>query len=141
MPMWYAFVDADVARVRRRAFQSIPFIHNTPKRTTRNQVREGQHLAHVTLASFLCSRHATRTALTDTDQSRHTPIPRVNPGSEPVQPPRLAGVWTVADHSYRNTFTAEASCKRTTKCRHKQSAAHTLFRLGGFALYSSRLKE
>jgi len=22
-------------------------------------------------------------------------IPRVNPGSEPVQPPRLAGVWTV----------------------------------------------
>ena len=24
-------------------------------------------------------------------------IPRVNPGSEPVQPPRLAGVWTVAD--------------------------------------------
>ena len=23
--------------------------------------------------------------------------PRVNPGSEPVQPPRLAGVWTVAD--------------------------------------------
>ena len=24
-------------------------------------------------------------------------IPRVNPGSEPVQPPRLTGVWTVAD--------------------------------------------
>ena len=24
-------------------------------------------------------------------------VPRVNPGSEPVQPPRLAGVWTVAD--------------------------------------------
>ena len=24
-------------------------------------------------------------------------IPRVNPGSEPVRPPRLAGMWTVAD--------------------------------------------
>ena len=23
-------------------------------------------------------------------------VPRVNPGSEPVQPPRLTGVWTVA---------------------------------------------
>ena len=48
MPMWYAFVDADVARVRRRAFQSIPFIHNTPKRTTRNQVREGQFIHNTT---------------------------------------------------------------------------------------------
>ena len=64
-------------------------IHNTPTRTTQtqglvpcvsiqltlSQGLEGQHLAHVTLASFLCSRHATRTALTDsdTDQSRHTP--------------------------------------------------------------------
>jgi len=24
-------------------------------------------------------------------------VPRVNPGSEPVQPPRLTGVWTVSD--------------------------------------------
>jgi hypothetical protein len=37
-----------------------------------------EHLAHVTAASFSCSRHATCTALTDTDQSRHTPgQPRV----------------------------------------------------------------
>ena len=51
------------------------FIHNTPRptRTNRTQKREGQHLAHVTAASFSCSRHATCTALTDTDQSRHTP--------------------------------------------------------------------
>ena len=37
-----------------------------------------EHLAHVTVASFSCSRHATCTALTDTVQSRHTPgQPRV----------------------------------------------------------------
>ena len=40
-------------------------------------------------------QRTTRTALTDTVQSRHTP--GRPPGSEPVQPPRLAGVWTVAD--------------------------------------------
>jgi hypothetical protein len=33
-----------------------------------------EHLAHVTAASFSCSRHATCTALTDTVQSRHTPV-------------------------------------------------------------------
>ena len=52
-----------------RVALSHSFLHNTPTRTKgqkHTQKREGQHLAHVTLASFLCSQHATRTALTDT---------------------------------------------------------------------------
>ena len=38
-----------------------------------------EHLAHVTAASFSCSRHATCTALTDTDQSRHRKVGGTNP--------------------------------------------------------------
>ena len=49
---------------------------------SKSQIREEQHLAHVTLASFVCSRHATRTALTDTDQSRH-PYPGSTLGLNP----------------------------------------------------------
>ena len=58
------------------------FIHNTQRKTVTSSTRHS-HLAHFTPASFSCSRRATYTALTDTDQSHHTP--RVNPGSEPVQ--------------------------------------------------------
>ena len=43
--------------------------HNTPTRTDQTQGREGQHLAHVALASFLCSRHATRTFIMNTQPS------------------------------------------------------------------------
>ena len=90
---------AFVASLREREGDAISQVHSQHTNTHRpNSKREGQHLAHVTAASFSCSRPATCTALTDTPvQSRHTPGLRVNPGSEPVQPPRQAGVWTVAD--------------------------------------------
>jgi hypothetical protein len=80
-------------------------LHSFTTRTlhAQTQMRAGQHLAHVTVASFSCSRHATRTALTDTVQSRHTLGQPRYPRSEPVQPPRLAGVWTVADTQTHNT--------------------------------------
>ena len=57
------------------------------------------HLAHHTRASFSCSRRATKgVRRIPRSQTRfRVATPRVNPGSEPVQPPRLAGVWTVAD--------------------------------------------
>ena len=60
---------SDCGRSRQSLFIHYEYTHNrqhTPTRTTQTQKREGQHLAHVTLASFLCSQHATRTALTDT---------------------------------------------------------------------------
>ena len=57
-------------------------IHSQHTNTHRpNSKREGQHLAHVTVASFSCSRHGTRAALTDTVQSRAYPgsTPGLNP--------------------------------------------------------------
>ena len=51
-------------------------IHNTTRKGSHQA--NASHLAHITPASFSCSRRATYTALTDTDQSRHTPgQPRV----------------------------------------------------------------
>ena len=54
------------------------------------------HLAHDhnQRGSPISSQSETRTALTDTDQSRQ---PQKGGGSGTVQPPRQTGVWTVAD--------------------------------------------
>ncbi len=74
-------------------FTNYNFISQHTNTHRPNSKREGKHLAHVTVASFSCSRHGTRAALTDTDQfsfsfsffavCQKSPIPRVNPGSEP----------------------------------------------------------
>ena len=49
---------------------SIHSQHNTTQKVTPNT--RHSHLAHITLASFSCSRRATRTAFTDTVQSHHS---------------------------------------------------------------------
>ena len=69
-------------------------------------------LAHITPASFSCSRRATYTALTDTDQSHHTP-----PGSTPGLNPcnhlawQACGPWRTHRHNtyieQNNRFTGK----------------------------------
>ena len=71
---------------------------NTPTpRTTQSQIREGQQLAHVhTRFILMLARWNAYRAHRHGSESPYPGL-RVNPGSEPVQPPRLTGVWTVAD--------------------------------------------
>ena len=81
---------------------------------THSRTREGQHLVHVH-TRFILMRCSPEVERIPRSQTRiRVAIPRVNPGSEPVQPPRLTGVWTVADtHTTHitTTFTVHTSLR------------------------------
>ena len=73
-------------KTHRGGREEVQVQHTNTYCTTQTQVREGQtHLAHVTLASFSCSRNATCTALTVTQTRIRVAVPRVNttPGLNP----------------------------------------------------------
>jgi len=75
------------------------FIHNTPTRTDQTQTkREGRtpRTRHSRFILMLATCNMYR-AHRHGSESPYPGSTRVNPGSEPVQPPRLAGVWTAAD--------------------------------------------
>ena len=84
---------AEVARGHRhaapreltRAATSLTFIHNTPSRKKIHQAKTS-HLAHITPTSFSCSRRAMHTARARSQTRIRVATPRVNPGSDPVQP-------------------------------------------------------
>ena len=92
------------------------FIHSQHSMiTTHQQVQrklkyvKGKNTSHT---SHSLHSHAREKQRVPRSQTRiRVAIPRVNPGSEPVQPPRLAGVWTVAD-----THTGMAWNATRTRC-------------------------
>ena len=70
------------------------FIHNTPTRKRSHQAQD----IHTSHTSHPLHSHAHDVRCIPRSQTRiRVAIPRVNPGSDPVQPPRQTVVWTVAD--------------------------------------------
>ena len=68
----------------------------THQQSVNQSVKQKLHTSHSTSHSL--HSHARDVQRVPRSQTRiRVAKPRVNPGSEPVQPPRLAGVWTVAD--------------------------------------------
>ena len=67
--------------------------HTREPDPTHNETPRTRH----TLASFKCSRTCNAYRAHRHGRRIRVAIPRVKPGSEPVQPPHLAGGWTVAD--------------------------------------------
>ena len=88
----------------RASSQGRSFIHSrlpssfTTHHHAKGHTKQKHHTSHTSHPLHSnARRRVTHTALTDTDQSRHTPGQPDNRRSEPVQPPRQTGVWTVAD--------------------------------------------
>ena len=73
----------------------------THQQSVNQSVKQKLHTSHSTSHSL--HSHARDVQRVPRSQTRiRVAKPRVNPGSEPVQPPRLAGVWTVADTQTRH---------------------------------------
>ena len=117
---WLEAVHTLADRVRRRAARGVG---ECAESQSHSSITTHQH-ANGRTKQKLYTSHTSHPLHYHARDVRHIPrsqtrirvgTPRVNPGSEPVQPPRQTGVWTVADTQIQHIHTS------TSPAIHRQS--------------------